>query len=73
MARTVENGSLVSLYTRVAMAADAAYSAALKRHDMDRWTTPRKEQDAVPEVKAAYEEKVRADEHMHQAWELWRS
>jgi hypothetical protein len=71
MQTTTKRPSLVSLYTRVAMAADERFSAALKAAGQDRWTTPHREWG--DEVRAAYDAKVIADEHMHQAWQLWRS
>ncbi len=63
-------GSLVSRYTRVAMDADAAFSRALKDAGMDRWETPRKLW--TPAIHDAYKAKIQADEHMRQAWVLWR-
>lgn len=68
---TPQRQSLVSLYTKVAMDADAAFALALRNAGMDRWETPQREWTA--EVRAAYNAKVIADEHMHQAWTLWRS
>lgn len=62
--------NLVSLYTKAAMRADEAFSAALAAAGQDRWETPHGEWGEA--VREAYTAKVQADEHMHQAWELWR-
>ena len=66
----MRSGSLVSEYTRVAMDKDLAFSKALADAGMDRWRTPKR---LWPEsVRKAYDEKLTADEHMRQAWKLWR-
>ena len=62
--------SLVSLYTNIAMACDAKFAAELSAHGFDRWETC--ETEWTDEIRRAYQDKVRADAHVHQAWELAR-
>jgi|GEM_PF-4064938 len=60
--------SMISHYTDIAIKCDAAFSAALAAHSLDRWDSNESEWNA--DVRKKYAAKVVADEHMHQAWEM---